>query len=134
MEFSITTPILLFPAISLILLAYTAKFVHLAALLRNLRRSYLEHKDPHVMGQIRNIRIRIYTIRNMQALGTVSFFFCIASIFLLFYDWHLAAKVTFWTSMIFLITALILTFKEVKLSSVALKLELNHVKDKGQST
>lgn len=124
MNISISTPIILFPAISLILLAYTEKFVQLARLTRSLRKQYRENKSENLAEQIKNLRKRIYLIRNMQAFGTGSFFLCIASIFLIFTSQETSGRYTFWLSMILLMIALCLALKEILLSSVALKLAL----------
>ncbi|WP_374163650.1 DUF2721 domain-containing protein [Arcticibacter sp. MXS-1] len=129
MSFSVSTPIILFPAISLILLAYTEKFVQLGRLLRTLKKQYEDHNAPHIIEQIQNLRTRIYLIRNMQASGTCAFFLCIATIFLMFQGQEEIAWYTFWFSMIFLMLALYLSFREINLSSNALRLAISDVKD-----
>ena len=84
MELSITTPALLFPAISLLLLAYTNRFLALAALMRDLYNRYAAQPSPIIRGQLNNLRYRIVIIRNMQFCGVASFFFCVLSMFMLF--------------------------------------------------
>ncbi len=129
MTFAISTPIILFPAISLILLAYTEKFIQLARLIRNLKKQSASQTVPHLEEQIINLRRRVYLIRNMQAFGTGSFFLCIASIFLMFSELDQIAWYSFWISMVLLMIALYLSFKEVSLSSAALKLVISDIKD-----
>jgi Protein of unknown function (DUF2721). len=51
MEINLTTPALLFPAISLLLLAYTSRFLALAALMRELHVRYKTQPDPRIKGQ-----------------------------------------------------------------------------------
>ncbi|NLD99070.1 MAG: DUF2721 domain-containing protein, partial [Fibrobacter sp.] len=68
MEITLSTPALLFPAISLLLLAYTNRFLALAALVRQLHGQYQQHPDDILFGQINNLRRRLKIIRNMQAL------------------------------------------------------------------
>ncbi|PWG78566.1 DUF2721 domain-containing protein [Pararcticibacter amylolyticus] len=125
MTLSVSTPIILFPAISLILLAYTEKFVQLARLVRTLKKQYENNSATHLVEQIENLKRRIYLIKNMQAFGTLSFFLCIATIFLLFSSLETLAYYTFWISMILLMTALYLSFREIRLSSDALKRALD---------
>ena len=75
MEFTLTTPALLFSAISLLLLAYTNRFLALASIIRGMKKQYLESKDENLLGQMANLRRRIFYIRNMQGCGIISFFF-----------------------------------------------------------
>ena len=65
-DITLTTPGLLFSAISLLLLAYTNRFLTLASLIRKLHAEYLENPDKLVHGQIRNLQRRVNLIRNMQ--------------------------------------------------------------------
>ena len=75
MELSINTPALLFPAITLLMLAYTNRFLALASLVRSLHDEYNEQKQSSLIhGQIRNLHVRIRLIRNMQALGVLSMY------------------------------------------------------------
>jgi hypothetical protein len=84
MELTLTTPALLFPALSLLLLAYTNRFLALANLIRELHRRYHTEPAPGVAGQLANLRRRVYIIRDMQALGIASLFACVLCMFLLF--------------------------------------------------
>ena len=86
MEFTLTTPALLFSAISLLLLAYTNRFLALASIIRGMKKQYLESKDENLLGQMANLRRRIFYIRNMQGCGIISFFFCVLCMFLMFYQ------------------------------------------------
>lgn len=65
MHVSLTTPALLFPAISLLLLAYTNRFFALAALIRQLSSG----DKPVHQDQIKNLSQRIRIIRRMQEAG-----------------------------------------------------------------
>lgn len=125
MEITITTPILLFPALSLILLAYTEKFLRLGLRSRVLKKQYEENKAAHIIEQIQNLRKRIHIIRNMQAFGTGSFFLCITSIFLLFIGEIYMAQYAFWFGMVLMMIALFLGFREIMLSAAALKLAID---------
>ena len=76
MAISINIPALLFPAISLLLLAYTNRFLVIAQIIRELHKKYLEHADKAlIIDQIKNLRRRLTLIRDMQILGVLSFSF-----------------------------------------------------------
>lgn len=123
MEFTLTTPALLFPAISLLLLAYTNRFMALASLLRSLKSQYIEKQNPNIIGQLTNLRKRIDLIRYMQACGIGSFFFCVFSMLLLFGGQVLIAKIVFGGSLFLLMISLYLSFREITISVKALNLE-----------
>lgn len=127
MNLSITTPILLFPALSLILLAYTAKFAHLANLVRNLYKQYSESESEELLFQIRNIKLRIHLIKWMQGFGTASFCLCMVSIFMLFVKWDLAGQSFFWISLVLLFIAIYFSLQEIWLSTRALTIVISEV-------
>lgn len=79
MNLEISTPALLFPAVSLLFLSYTNRFLHLAALVRNLHSDWLKHDEAALLAQIDNIRWRLKLIRWMQLLGAVSLLLCVGS-------------------------------------------------------
>lgn len=83
-EFTLTTPALLFSAISLILLAYTNRFLSYAQLVRILKDKYEENPSAVAAAQIANLRKRLYLTRTMQELGIASLFMCVVSMFLIF--------------------------------------------------
>ncbi len=130
MEFNLTTPALLFPAISLLLLAYTNRFLAVASLIRGLHRRYQENPDQLVKGQIKNLRRRLYLIRNMQALGILSLFLCVLCMFVLFADEQRWGSYIFGVSLILLMASLALSIREIQISIRALKLELSDMEDK----
>lgn len=129
MEINLTTPALLFPAISLLLLAYTNRFLTLATLIRSLHAKYQE--DPHdvILGQIKNLRKRVILIRNMQAFGVLSLLLCVVCMFLLFADEQIAGRFTFGISLILLIISLALSVYEIQISVHALKIQLGDMEE-----
>jgi hypothetical protein len=92
MELSLTTPALLFPAVSLLLLAYTNRFLAIAALIRELHSRYKNNRDELLIAQIANLRQRVMLIRNMQALGVSSLLLCVVCMFVLFAGWVALGK------------------------------------------
>ena len=125
MDFNLTTPALLFPAISLLLLAYTQRFLHLAALLRELHARYLDNPDPKLKGQILNLKYRLGIIRNEQVFGVACFFLSALSMFLLFVQQELAAKWVFGIGLFLLLISLALSLREVQVSIEALRLQVD---------
>lgn len=125
MEITVTTPALLFPAISMLLLAYTNRFIALASLIRNLKEQYTRTHNTLLMGQISNLRERLLLIRNMQALGIASMFMCVLCMFVLFAENQTTGKYLFAFSLILLLLSLALSFREIQISVNALTLELS---------
>jgi len=136
MNIDITTPALLFPAITLLLLAYTNRFVALANLARGLRRGYLEENSPTptALGQIKNLKTRLALIRNMQALGIISFFCCVLSMVLIYLGRQLTGEYIFATSLFLLLGSLVLSFVETQLSTKAINLELSDLEQETSKT
>jgi hypothetical protein len=120
----LTTPALLFPAISLLLLAYSGRFLALAALMRDLHSRYKANPDPKIKGQLLNLRYRIIIIRNMQACGVGSFFCCVLCMFVLFSGQILLGKMIFGLSLILLLVSLALSLREIQVSIDALTLQI----------
>jgi hypothetical protein len=129
MELGLTTPALLFPAISLLLLAYTNRFLTLASLIRELHRSYKSNPDQLILAQISNLRYRVVLIRNMQVYGIASFFLCVLCMFVLFAGQELMGKVIFALSLIALMVSLAISFREIQVSVDALNYRLSDLED-----
>ena len=126
MVISINIPALLFPAISLLLLAYTNRFLVIAQIIRELNKKYLEHDDKVlIMGQIKNLRRRLTLIRDMQILGVLSFFFCVLSMIFIFSGQLDFGSYLFGFSLILLLASLVYSLRELKISTKALDLELS---------
>ena len=125
MDLNLSTPALLFPAISLLLLAYTNRFLTLANLIRELHRSYKNNPEEIIMAQISNLRYRVKLIRNMQIYGVSSFFGCVLSMFVLFAGYDLVGKIIFGASLLLLMISLGISLREVQVSIIALEHRLS---------
>jgi hypothetical protein len=125
MELNLTTPALLFPAISLLLLAYTSRFLALAALMRDLYSRYKTQPDHRIKGQIKSLRYRIGIIRNMQVFGVASFVGCVISMIVLFVGLMTLGKWVFACSLLLLLISLGLSLREVQVSIDALTLQMH---------
>ncbi len=129
MELTLTTPALLFPAISLLLLAYTNRFLALASLIRSLKNQYSENRNPNLLGQISNIRKRIIQVRNMQACGIMGFLICVLSMWLLYSNQQKIAEYAFGFSLLLLMISLLISFRETQISVKALEIELSDLEE-----
>lgn len=125
---SLTTPALLFPAISLLLLAYTNRFLILAQLIRELNGANKEEMRTVIIRQISNLKKRILLIQLMQTFGCFSFLLCTFSMFALFLEYVLAGKFLFGASLILLSISLLFSLYEVIISTVAINAELENIK------
>lgn len=128
-DINLATPALLFPAISLLLLAYTNRFLALSALIRSLYALYRDDPSAPIMGQLANLRRRLYLIRDMQMWGVVSIFFCVFAMLLRFANAALAARISFGAALISMLVSLTLSFIEIRMSVGALELQLSDVEE-----
>ena len=129
MDFSLTTPALLFPTVSLLLLAYTNRFLTLATIIRNLHNQYHKSQDETLLPQIDNLRQRVYLIKNMQIFGVLSLLLCVVSMFALFAGWVMARQWLFGIALILMIISLAISLRELQISSVALDLLLTDLEE-----
>ncbi len=129
MQIEINTPALLFPASSLLLLAYTNRMVALARLVRDLHDRFSKDAPTaeRVKQQIYYLRKRIRLIRIMQFCGVISVLFCIVTMIMLFFDYQSIGEVTFSASMLFMLLSLLISAYEVTLSGKALEIELKDI-------
>jgi len=131
MDIDLTTPALLFPAVSLLLLAYTNRFLSLAALIRALHDRYRSRPDELIRTQIRDLRRRVVLIRNMQALGVASLLVCTACMLALFVGQPLLGKLLFGVSLLLMLASLGVSAREIQISVDALDLHLRDLEDAG---
>jgi hypothetical protein len=124
---NLTTPALLFPAISLLLLAYTNRFMVLASLIRHLQVQAKEHRHDVFFRQMANLRTRITLIRNMQMMGVSSFILCAVAMFLVFINVTLAGQIIFGASLFLLVVSLILSLWEIAISTKAIEIALEDI-------
>lgn len=129
MELELTTPALLFTAISLLISAYTSRFLTLANLLRQLDAVYREEPDERVLEQMRNLSRRIQLIRWMQIMGVMSFILCVLSMFLLFMNHQVGGQISFGISLLSLMISLLILIYEVQISVDAIAYQLQDYED-----
>ncbi|MGE5250651.1 MAG: DUF2721 domain-containing protein [Bacteroidota bacterium] len=131
MEITLTTPALLFPTISLLLLAYTNRFLTLATIIRNLHDRYKTERSENLIRQIANLRYRTYLIRNMQIAGVLSLLFCTVSMFSLFAGWVEGGKWSFGIALLLMIASMGISLRELQISVGALDLLLSELEGGG---
>lgn len=124
-ELTLTTPALLFSAVSLILLAYTNRFLGYAQVIRSLYEKFKVYPDAVMLAQINNLRKRLHLTRSMQIIGVLSLFFCVISMFLIYVDMNIVASWVFGIGLLFLIISLGISVYEIHISVKALDLHLN---------
>ena len=130
MEINLTTPALLFPAISLLMLAYTNRFLTLATIIRNLYDRYGSVPSDNLVKHIANLRYRIYLIRNMQIFGVLSLLFCVISMFALFAGWISGGQWTFGLALILMMMSMATSLRELQISVGALDLLLADMEER----
>jgi len=129
MDIDLTTPALLFPTVSLLLLAYTNRFLTLATIIRNLYDRYNADQNANLLSQIANLRYRVYLIRNMQIAGVLSLLFCVVSMFALFAGWIPGGQWSFALALVLMIVSLGISLRELFISVGALDLLLTDLEE-----
>jgi hypothetical protein len=124
MEFTLQTPTLLFSAISLLMLAYTNRFVVIANLIRELYALHTNQPSDITFAQLVNLRKRMRIIRNMQVFGGLSFFFSVLSLLLILLEQSQFAQTMFAFSVVLLLVSLVLLLMELQISVTALNIQL----------
>jgi len=128
MDITINTPALLFPAISLVMLAYTNRFLALASVIRNLHDRYKMQEEKHIIhGQIKNIRFRLKLVQYMQAFGVLTFIGSILCMYFIYINSMVLAHVVFASSLVSFVISLLLSLWEIQLSNKALGLQLGNM-------
>ena len=130
MELTIQTPALLFPAVSLLLIAYTNKFLAIANLIRKLIFDYEDKGNRDLLKQIHTLRRRLWLIRWMQIFAVTSILVCVVTMFFIYEGWQVWSKVLFAISLLLMMASLVITLLETVLSAGALNVLLKDLEDK----
>ncbi len=127
MELTLSIPALLFPAISLTMLAYNARYLAIAALIRQLHQKYRETESESVGLQVKKLNKRLTIIKNMQAAAIFSFLLAVISMALIYLELATWANLFFGVSLLALMVSLVLSLIEVQLSTKALSIQLKNM-------
>lgn len=126
---SISVPALLFPAISLLLLAYTNRYLGLSSVIRTLYADYQLRPDPKIAMQLVNMRRRVRMIRSMQAMGVGSMLLCVLSMFLIYFGQQNMAHILFGVSLLIMVASLTLSIAEIWISTDSLTILLADIEE-----
>lgn len=129
-EININTPALLFPAITLLMLAYTNRFLSLASLVRKLHSEYLKgENNKNIVSQLKNLRSRLNLIRYMQSLGVLSFLCCVLCMFAIYSNWTQLANWIFAGSLLFLLVSILISLLEIIQSTKSIEIILEDIEE-----
>lgn len=124
-ELTLITPTFLFSAISLLLLAYTNRFLSYAQLVRSLKDKYMEDRSAITRAQILNLRRRLQLTKNMQLSGVGSLLLCVATMFFIYIGMQIVSAYIFAVALILLIISLALVITEIRISAKSLEIYLS---------
>jgi hypothetical protein len=133
MNIELTTPAILFPAISLLSLAYTNRFLALARIVRELKAKHEHQPELNLLRQIDNLTLRINLIKAMQAAGIAAMLLCVVSIIAMFFNNKSIGEICFGSSLLLMTVSLLISLWEIMLSGNALKIELENLRQKHES-
>ncbi len=133
MNIELTTPAILFPAISLLSLAYTNRFLALARIVRELKAKHEHQPELNLLRQIDNLTLRINLIKAMQAAGIAAMLLCVVSIIAMFFNNKGIGEICFGSSLLLMTVSLLISLWEIMLSGNALKIELENLRQKHES-
>lgn len=128
-ELTLITPTFLFSAISLLLLAYTNRFLSYAQLVRTLKDKYVEDHSALTRAQIVNLRRRLSLTRNMQLMGVGSLLLCVVTMFLIYIGAHIFSVWVFGAALVLLIASLSLSVAEIRISAKSLEIYLSDMEN-----
>lgn len=128
-SYDLQTPTLLFPALSLLILAYTNRFLGITQVIRVLHADLQKDisNDQFYMGQINSLTKRIKLIINAQHFGIFSLMLCVVSMFCMLWNKN-TSIVFFFLALGSLFVSLIFVIKELSISQHALNYILDDCK------
>ena len=129
MELSIGTPALLFSTVSLLMIAFTNRFMSMASLIRGLHEKFQQNPDDAIRMQIDNLRLRMKLIQYMQIIAIFSLILSVVCMFLLFMDEQMIARWFFGIGLVGMCIALCMSAWEITISTKALEVELSDMED-----
>jgi len=129
MELGIGTPALLFSTVSLLMIAFTNRFMSMASLIRGLHEKFQQNPDESILKQIENLRLRMKLIQNMQIIAVFSLILSVICMFFIFFEMQLVSHWFFGTALVGMCVALMLSAWEITISTKALEVELSDMED-----
>ena len=129
MELSIGTPALLFSTVSLLMIAFTNRFMSMASLIRGLHEKFQQNPDDAIRMQIENLRLRMKLIQRMQIIAIISLILSVVCMFLLFMNEQFVARWFFGIGLVGMCISLALSAWEITISTKALEVELSDMEE-----
>ena len=133
MDLPVSTYALLFPAVSLLFLSYTNRFLHLSALIRKLHSDWLTSREELLFSQITNLRRRLILIRWMQLIGAISLLLSILGMLAKIFAFPTSAAVLFISALCMMCLSLMGLILEISISGGALRLVLAEMEKEQQT-
>lgn len=125
MELTIGTPALLFSTVSLLMIAFTNRFLAISSLIRDLHDKFRNTPDTVLVEQIKTLHQRLRLIRNIQILAVLSLLLSAICMFVIYHGNQAVASYLFGGALLLQITALLLSVWEISISINALQIELS---------
>ncbi len=129
MELTISTPAILFSTVSLMMIAFTNRYLAIASLIRELHDKFRISPDENYVAQIKHLHRRVHIIRNIQFIIVSSLLLSAISMLFIYLHYQYVAQVLFFIALLLQIAALSLSIWEISLSIHALKIELSDMEE-----
>ena len=123
-EISISTPALVFPALTVLMLAYTNRFIAISKRVRALHTEHKENPTDRIYAQIQLLKKRLIYIRNMQTLAIVGFLINLVSMFFILLAIKTIGGILFAFSLAFITGSLVVSLYEIHISVNAMSIQL----------
>ena len=132
MNIDYTIVALMFPAIPFTMSIYSNRFHTLSSLIRKLHDEYIfeKHIPSQWEKQLINLNGRIKLLRYSIVFASFGFLFNMLTVFGLYLNRILEARIIFGSCLIAMIISIIFFIREIQLSTKALKLHLSDMKIK----
>jgi len=132
MNIDYTVVALMFPAIPFTMSIYSNRFHTLSSLIRKLHDEYIfeKHIPSEWKKQLINLNGRIKLLRYSIVFASFGFLFNMLTVFGLYLNRILEARIIFGSCLIAMIISIIFFIREIQLSTKALKLHLSDMKIK----
>lgn len=129
MDIAINTPALLFPAITILFLAYSNRFLTIATRIREKHADFNKTHSPVAAKQIMSFRLRLRYIVAMEMFAVLGIISCTIAMGFIFYGLQNYGNIAFAISMLFIVLSLLASIIELFFSMKALNIELEDMEE-----
>lgn len=124
MTIDLSVTAMLFPAISLLLLAYTNRFLTIGRLIRDLHQRWTVDRSEVTRREIGNLRRRLHLIQQMQLVGVLALAASTVATVLVLVGLGTSGAIVFLISLLLLLLSLVISAEEIRISCRAIEMEL----------